>query len=58
VEADGEPWQGQFGRSKGSSDLGLPRLVLCFLPVTDMWSLMMVSGVHAVWKRFARGEGP
>jgi hypothetical protein len=58
VEADGDPWQGRFGRSKGSTDQGPPRLTLCFLPVTDMWSLMLVPGAHAVWRRFARVVGP
>jgi hypothetical protein len=58
VEADGDPWQGRFGRSKGSTDLGPPRLALCFLLVTDMSSLMLVPGAHAVWRRFARVVGP
>jgi hypothetical protein len=58
VEADGDPWQGPFSRSKGSSDLAPPRIVLCFLLVTDMWSLMTVPGAHAIWRRLARVVGP
>jgi hypothetical protein len=58
VEEDGDPWQGRFGRSKGLADLVLPRLALCFLPVTHMWSLMTVPGVWVSWRRFAWVVGP
>jgi hypothetical protein len=58
VEADGDLWKSQFGQSKGSADLAMPRLALCFLPVTDMWSLMMVPGVWFGWRRFPQVVGP
>jgi hypothetical protein len=58
MEADGETWQGWFDWSKGSADLGPPRLLLCFLPVTDMWSLMTILGARMVWRRFAQVVGP
>jgi hypothetical protein len=51
VEANGDPWRGRFGRSKGSADLAPPRLALCFLPVTNMWSLMTIPSVWVSWRK-------
>jgi hypothetical protein len=58
VEANGDPWQRRFGRSLGSANLAPPCLALCFLPVTDIWSLMAVPSVWVDWRRFARVVGP
>jgi hypothetical protein len=57
VEANGEPAK-SVRPIQGVGDLGPPRFALCFLLVTDMWSLMTVPGASVIFRQFARVVGP